>query len=159
MSSGDEKDISGLLFCRCRGMLLEENLTGNKFIDAQGNEYLERKNYEQIWIHQYLKVKVLRHLFNSFPDKIPIAKAMDSLKNQVEKPNSHKLYVTLDNLAAFGESTSRGVITRNCFKSMNANNISIPSWVSGPTPHEKIMDSQLRRNFGRIINMLTRRFT
>lgn len=159
LSSCNENNISGLLFCRCRGMLLEQNLTGGKITDAQDNVYLERNNYEQIWIHQYLKVKVIRHLFNSFPDEIPIAKAMDSLKEQVEKPNSHQLYVTIDNLATFGESTCRGVITKNCFNSMKANNITIPSWVSKTTRREVIIDNRSQWNFSHVINTLVKRFT
>jgi len=140
--ASDKEDISGLLFCRCRGMLNKQNLTGKELVDAQGDVYLERKNYEQIWIHQYLKVKVIRHLFNSFPDKILTAKTMDPLKKQVEKPNSHQLYVASDNLATFGESTTRGVITKNCFKSMKANNLSIPSWVSETTLHKFTMGNE-----------------
>lgn len=157
--SGNKEDISGLLFCRCRGMLKKQNLTSKELIDAQGDVCLARKNYEQIWIHQYVKVKVIRYLFNSFPDKMPTAKMMDLLKKQVKKPDSHQLYVTSGSVASFGESTSRGIITRNCFKSMKANNLSIPSWVAGTTPHEILFGSEPLGYFARIINMLTKHFT
>lgn len=157
--ASEKEDISGLLVCRCRGMLSKKNLTGKEVIDAQGNVYFARKNYRQIWIHQYLKVKVIRHLFNSFPDKIPTAKTMDVLKHQVKKPNSHQLYVANESLATFGESTSQGVITKNCFKSMKANNLPTPSWVSETTPQEITMGDEPLSYFTRTINMLANRFT
>ena len=168
--TNEKEDISGLLVCRCRGMLSRKNLTGKKLKDDQGDVYLARKNYEQIWIHQYLKVKVIRHLFNSFPDEIPEAQMMDPFKSEVKKPKSHKLYVASDSLAIFGESTSLGVITKNCFKSLKANNLPIPSWVSRTTPQEVTMGHKPLTTpqeitmgnkplsyFARIINMLTKR--
>ena len=139
LSTGSKEDICGLLYCRCRGMLEKENLTGKEIVDNWGQIWLERKNYEQIWIHQYLKVKVLRHLFDSFPDKISTAKTMDHLKKQVKKPKAHRIFVTTDNLSVFGESAHRGVITKNCFNSMKLHNLTMPSWASEVTPHEIVM--------------------
>ncbi|MBQ0798131.1 MAG: hypothetical protein KBT63_02520 [Porticoccaceae bacterium] len=155
----NKENISGLLFCRCRGMLKKANLTGNKLLNGQGDVYLERKNYRQIWMHQYLKVKVIRHLFESFPDKIPLAITMDAFKKQIEKPKSHQVFVTSNNLAVFGESTSRGVITKNCIKSMKLNNMSIPSWVLETTPHEIIMGNESQDKLPRFINRLIKRST
>ena len=127
-------------------MLKKENLVDKELLDNQGNVYLERQNYEQIWIHQYAKVKVIRHLFESFPDEIPTAKVMDDLKSRVKKPKSHRLFVTRENLAVFGESTSRGVLTKNCFESMRKNNVAIPPWASETTDREIIMgDKKVRR--------------
>jgi hypothetical protein len=145
VTENDQEDVAGILFCRCRGMRSVKNLTGKELLDRYGNIYLERKNYKQIWIHQYLKVNVIQHLFESFPDHIPNPKMMDYLKNEMEKPNSHRIYTTENNLAIFGESTSQGLITKNCFNSMNANEIPIPSWVSETTSHEIIMGKRLQR--------------
>jgi hypothetical protein len=39
-----------------------------------GDVYLERKGWWQIWIHQIMRAKVLRHLFKHLPDHIPTAK-------------------------------------------------------------------------------------
>jgi hypothetical protein len=158
LSPTDGKDIGGLLFCRCRGMLSRQNLTDKEVIDDQGDICLERKNYEQIWIHQYLKVKVIRHLFNSFPNRIPAAESMDVFKGLVEKPNSHHLYVTGNNLATFGESTSQGVIMKNCFESMKANNLCIPSWASETTSHEVTMGTEPRKSVSHILDRLIRHF-
>ncbi len=118
--------IAGILFCRARKMLDPEYLTDATII-ADGVQLLERKSYHQIWIHQFVKVKVLRHLFLSFP-KIVKAKMMDDLKFQVQKPVSHRLFVTSINYAIFGESSSDGQITLNCSKSMAEKGIEIPKW-------------------------------
>ncbi len=155
----NQQDISGLLFCRCRGMLEKKNLTGNQLSDSQGNQFLERNNYEQIWIHQYVKVKVLRYLFDSFPDAIPNAKMMDNLKAQVEKPKDHRIYVTRENLSAFGESTSRGVITLNCRDSLKEHNLAIPEWASEVTPYEITMGDNSEKLFARLIRKLKKYLT
>ena len=151
--------MDGLLFCRCRGMLDKKNLTGKKIVDDQGDVFLERKNYEQIWIHQYLKVKVLRQLFNSFPEKIPAAKIMDSLKAQVKKPQNHQIYVTGESLGVFGESTTRGVITRNCYKSLEQHNLTLPSWCTHVTTQEIVMGHDSRTAFSRLIKRFTKYFS
>ena len=43
---------------------------------------------------------------------------MDDLKNDVPKLAEHRLFVTKENFAVFGESTRRGVVTQNCYESM-----------------------------------------
>jgi hypothetical protein len=125
--------------------------------DGHGNVFLERNNYSQIWIHQYLKVKVLRHLFDSFPEVIPTAKEMDQLKSQLENPTSHRIYVTQDNLGAFGESTTRGVVTLNCWNSLHAHNLTPPAWTATNAPRDKTMGQE--NKFRRFINGLVNRFT
>ena len=158
--SKEAEGISGLLFCRCRGLVGKKNLTGNQLAGTNGDVYLERENYSQIWIHQYLKVKVLRHLFSSFPDEIATAKAMDYLIQEVKKPDSHRIYVTSNTMGvAFGESASRGVMTKNCYESFKENNLQIPSWVSETTPHELVMRSGSRGTFSRIVNRLKKCFS
>jgi hypothetical protein len=126
--------VDGLLFCRCRATLNNPKLTlyPRKIKNPFGDVYLERKAWFQIWIHQILRAKVLRHLFTHLPDHIPSAKAMDELKNEVPKLPEHRLFVTKENFAVFGESTSRGVITQNCYESMVAAGIEIPEWFRHP---------------------------
>jgi hypothetical protein len=126
--------VDGLLFCRCRATLNNPKLTlyPRKVKNPFGDIYFERKAWFQIWIHQILRAKVLRHLFTQLPDHIPSAKAMDELKNDVPKLPEHRLFVTKQNFAVFGESTSRGVITQNCYESMVAAGIEIPEWFRHP---------------------------
>ena len=127
-------EVDGLLFCRCRATLNNPKLTlyPRKVKNPFGDVYLERKAWFQIWIHQMLRAKVLRHLFTHLPDHIPNAKTMDELKNDVPKLSEHRLFVTKENFAVFGESTRRGVVTQNCYESMIAAGIELPEWFRHP---------------------------
>lgn len=127
--SGLANNMSGILFCRARKMLDPAFLTRqNAMID--GELLLERKAYQQIWIHQFLRVKVIRYMFESFPDNIQKAKLMDDMKDNLLKPSGHHLYVTASNCAVFGESTVNGVITGNCLQSLSDKGFPIPGWQS-----------------------------
>jgi hypothetical protein len=119
--------VSGILFCRCRDMLKKYALTGDSIRTPQGHRLLRRNNYLQIWLHQFMRAKVLRYLFQSFPDDISFAKQMDPLKNKIPLPPSHALYVTAKNLAVFGESTTRGKLTANCAQSMHRYDLPVPT--------------------------------
>lgn len=121
------KEASAVLFCRTRKMFDSNFLQKTRWKDESGNVYLQRKGYRQIWIHQFLRVKVIRRLFEQFPDDIPNAKTMDKLKNQLKLPSSHRLLVTEKNMAIFGESTSRGKLTANCYQSMLKSGLNIPN--------------------------------
>jgi len=127
-------EVDGLLFCRCRATLNNPKLTlyPRKVKNLFGDVYLERKAWYQIWIHQILRAEVLRYLFTHLPDHIPSAKAMDELKNNVPKLPEHRLFVTKENFAVFGESTRQGVITQNCYESMVAAGIELPEWFRNP---------------------------
>src|SRR5438105_13043547 len=123
-------EISGLLFCRARVTLdrPELSLHPNQRITPDGATLLERKGWYQIWIHQFLKAKVLRSLFSQLPLEIPSAKALDALKDQIPKPDEYHLFVTEQNFAVFVESTKQGVITRNCLESIRQTDIELPEW-------------------------------
>ena len=55
---------------------------------------------------------------------------MDELKERVEKPASHRIFVTRENHAVFGESTVAGALTLNCHASFVENGLALPSWAS-----------------------------
>ena len=97
--------ICGILFCRCRKLLNNNYLSGKIIDDNNNNIFLERNSFDHIWIHQFLRVKVLRYLFNAFPDKINVAKDMDFFKSAIKLPTDYQLYVSKINYAEFGEST------------------------------------------------------
>jgi hypothetical protein len=134
-------EMSGLLFCRCRVTLTNPKLTlyPGKTISPSGEVLLERKAWFQIWIHQLLKAKVLRHLFAHLPEEVPNAKAMDALKDSVPKLREHRLLVTKKNFAVFGESTHRGAITQNCYESITDAGIDLPEWFRQPSDERIIM--------------------
>lgn len=156
--------ISGVLFCRVRKMLDDSYLSGVEIVSTQGCVFLERVTYEQIWIHQFLKVKVLRHLFECMPRE-PIetrgAAVMDDLKSAVPLPPDHRLFVSRENHAAFGESTTRGKVTRNCSASMKKTGISLPpeirrspDWITMGA--DSLVDWIQRRIMSRIVRIWRR---
>jgi hypothetical protein len=126
--------MSGLLFCRCRRLLRrpKETLYRQKWLNRDGDIYYERRGWSQIWIHQLMRVKVLRYLFTHLPEDLPNANAMDKLKHQILKPPELRLFVTKENFAVFGESTRRGAITQNCYESIVTTNIVLPNWFRVP---------------------------
>jgi hypothetical protein len=125
----ENDNINGILFCRVRRMFDPDCVMAS--MELAGKEsLLERKAYHQIWIHQFIQVKVLRHLFTCFPDIIRKAKDMDYLKNELIKPVTHRLFVTETNLCIFGESLISGNITQNCLKSLSEKGFPIPQWQS-----------------------------
>jgi len=133
ISTKNTAKCDAILFCRARKMLVPAFLTGN--VIKIGDEILlERLHYHQIWIHQFLKVKVIRHLFLGFPE-IDRPRMMDKLKNKVKKPSDHHLFVTLTNHAVFGESSSYGLMTANCYRSIVDKKMNIPDFFE--VNHEK----------------------
>jgi len=132
-------DASGLLFSRRKGRLSRRTLDRGLSICIQGEILHERRNYSQIWIHQFIKVKALRFLFESLPQGIKTAKSMDILKNNVSKPGNHKLFITKRIHGVFGESTTRGIITKNCLESMNNHQMPVPNWCIGEASKEDIL--------------------
>ena len=123
-------DASGILFCRCKALLrrADETLFPGERTNSAGDIYLERRGWNQIWIHQLLRVKVLRYLFFQMPSEIASAKLMDHLKDGISKPSDLRLYVTKDNFAVFGESTHKGTINQNCYDSIVKTDIELPEW-------------------------------
>ena len=118
--------IDGVLFCRCRRLLLPEYLSEEKRNGPGGVALLRRKDYSQIWIHQFLRARALRHLFLRLPESIANASAMDAMKDRLALPADDRLYVVETNLAVFGESTVGGQVTRNCAVSFRALGIEMP---------------------------------
>jgi hypothetical protein len=128
-----QDDLAGLLCCRCRITLDEPEVSlipGSERTMQDGAILLERRKWYQIWIHQFLRVKVLRYFFSHMPKEISNAKMMDELKNDIPKPDNLHLFVTEENYAVFGESTQRGVITENCHRSIRASGLKLPEWFS-----------------------------
>jgi hypothetical protein len=128
-------EMSGLLFCRCRATLGQPELAlyPAEWRTPSGDILLERRAWYQIWIHQFLRAKVLRYFFSQMPDRVPTAKAMDTFKSNIAKLADHRLFVTKENLAVFGESTQGGVMTRNCYRSIRKTSIELPQWFQYPS--------------------------
>lgn len=83
-----------------------------------GLAFHRRVDYKRIWLHQFLRVKVLRRLFEGFPEVVGSAKEMDTLHALATLPDDHGRYEIARNAVIFGESTHRGMITANCAESL-----------------------------------------
>ncbi|MEG3437052.1 hypothetical protein V0288_07970 [Pannus brasiliensis CCIBt3594] len=77
------------------------------------------------WSHQFIRVKGIRRIFESFPDRPFVAKTMDSF--DLPKLPGEKQLMVENNLVVFGESTSRGEITENCVASFKRWKMELPS--------------------------------
>jgi len=126
-----DPSVCGVMFCRCRKLLDSANLyTKNTLSSPHGNQYIQRRNYYQIWVPQFMRIKVLRELFLGFPDRAFSAKEMDVFTRQepgmIVKPfnKTDRMYVSSHNHACFGESTVGGQVTQNCQMSMRKYGIS-----------------------------------
>lgn len=114
----ESTDVDGLAICRSPSSDRPGDPDPTDAVEVAGLTWHRRTSYRKIWHHQFLRVKVLRHLFGSFPPVIERARHMDDLKDRLTLPTGDRLYVAAVNLATFGESTIDGVITANCARSM-----------------------------------------
>lgn len=121
--SEDSSSVSGVCFCRCRTW--NENPSATLTACTETG-LLERTTWNHIWLHQFLRAGVLRHLFSQMPVELKNAKEMDQAKFRVPKLSEHRLLVTENNHAVFGESTSRGKITANCVESFESRDLETP---------------------------------
>jgi len=135
-----DHEVSGVLACRCFKFQRKTSLLDKKIYDNSGNGYLEIKGYRRIWSHQFLRAKVIRHLFfDVFPDDLANIRTMGALTRRAELPASHRRFVSKKNLMLIGESMVKGVITRNCHESLKRYGLSMPEGFNGVIGREKIM--------------------
>ena len=131
--------MSGLLFCRCRQLLRrpKQTLYRGKWRNPDGDIYYQRRGWPQIFIHQLMRAKVLRHLYSNLPDYGQ--RDHDKLKHEIPMLPDYPLFVTKQNFAIFGESTRRGALTQNCWESIIQTDIELPEWFRQPMGDTVIM--------------------
>jgi len=95
---------------------------------------LLRHDWSRIWIHQFIRVGVLRALFAAMPRDLGQAKDMDEAKKLIPLPAGARLTLTRESHAVFGESASRGVITEGCLASLRALRMETPPVNVTPAP-------------------------
>jgi hypothetical protein len=122
LHEGSRLPIDGLSFCRARHLWHYPTVSATPVATTpRGDPLLRRFNYNNIWLHQFLRIRALRSLFEIFPQNIQI-RDMDILTRQgtyaVKVPEVQIMYVTEKNFVAFGESTVAGKITQGCLSSM-----------------------------------------
>lgn len=125
----EDPHFAGLCFCRARRLLESSSVSAlAETITERGHELLRRHNFNQIWLHQFLRVRSLRTLFQSFPTINFVAKEMDYFKDALRPANDAKLFVTQGNYAVFGESSIGGRITTGCIFSMRRLGLETPKY-------------------------------
>jgi hypothetical protein len=125
----DDRYIINLSFCRCRLSLQRRFLIKKQNIkDGLGQEYFERKRMTEPWMHQYYRVKWWRKFFESLPDTEFPAKKLDTYYRKIEwiDGSEYRAFVAKVNIVVFGESTTRGKITKNCIESFKKYKLSLP---------------------------------
>ena len=132
----DDPDIACVSICRTHCLLrpTQVNLGIGQIGGPDGMVFLKRRSFGEIWLHQFARVKVIRQMFRAFPDRPFRAKEMDTFistwgrRRPQEIPARWGLYVSRDNHCVFGESTTRGKITRNCRGSFETFGLPLPDF-------------------------------
>lgn len=93
-------------------------------LTSQSMKFVEVLDFDLIFMNLFTKAKVLRFFFEQLPEPSKLAKEMDTTKFLVKKPDDWKFHLTHKDLGVFGESSTRGVITKNCHDSMKKLDVS-----------------------------------
>jgi hypothetical protein len=127
IAAGTLTETDGISTCRCRTLWNPAEVEPASSRELAGLPVLRRRTYTEIWLHQFVRAKVIRHLFEEMPADIPAAKVMDGYIESISLPDTFRLHVTPRSLASYGESTTRGTMTYNCFRSMQRAGVEPPA--------------------------------
>ena len=125
--------------------------------------FTETSQIESIWMHQFLRAKVLKRIFSSFPNRHFLAKEMDYFTHS--KLPGEKCYIVQQNIGIDGESTSRGEITETCVTSCKSLGLELPKdmkiskkyHVRGELPYEFLgLEFKLPKRFDKFITSVNR---
>ena len=115
----EDTSVAGITLCRPTSLTRPSLMNYEDVIQAPWDEQLiGRPHYKQIWLHQFVRTKVIRTLFQAFPDTPFKPKEMDVFHCNAKRPVDHRLFVARSSHAVFGESTTRGQATTNCADSL-----------------------------------------
>ncbi|MGD1809414.1 hypothetical protein ACP6PL_28825 [Dapis sp. BLCC M126] len=153
-----DPSICAILYNRCGALLSEKHLNLNNTISSTDQQiFIERKNLKKIWNHQFLRVKVLRYLFENFPEGKFDAHETDKYKDNLEILLDQRLYVSQENLLILGESTRHGKYTMNCIDSLKKNRLNITKQRDTYQKNYRFQGRFLSSKFD-LIRILTNRF-
>ena len=116
------QSVAGFSFCRARHLRRPPTVSAAPVARTErGDLLLRRFNYNNIWLHQFLRVRAPKSLFALFPRDVTIPQ-LDIITRQgpdaVSIPDDELMYVTEKNYVVYGESTVAGKVTRGCLSSM-----------------------------------------
>lgn len=87
-----------------------------------GLRWHRRTNFNQFWLHQFVRAKVIAHVFDHFPARLGAAKEMDTHIDAITQ-TPFNMYVADTNRIVFGESASGGALTRNFVETARSNGL------------------------------------
>lgn len=93
-----------------------------------GRRYRDRGDWSRIWLHQFVRVRLLRELMEPMPAKLARAKMMDDLLKTRSPWQDSMTYIVRRSLITVGESTTRGRLTKNCAESMQRCGVLAPGY-------------------------------
>jgi len=127
----EDPSVAGIALCR------PDSLTRPSLMNYQdvmqtpwGEQLIGRQAYRKIWLHQFVRVKVIRKLFQGFPDTPFKPKEMDVFHRHAQRPADHRLFVSRSSHAVLGESTTRGQVTKNCADSLLRSGFELPQGIT-----------------------------
>jgi hypothetical protein len=120
-------EVRGVLLHRYRGLLLKSAVNKKEKFNIGDIHFFKKVEYGGVWSHQFIRAGFIREFFGEMPDKMAFAKIMDDYVVGRKLSNDANLYVSKKNCAIYGESTSRGKITKNCQESFLEKNLDVPT--------------------------------
>jgi hypothetical protein len=111
-------------------------VSAGETIKMCGLRWVEIPGHEQIWVHQFIRAGVLRHIFETIPEPSLGAKEMDGTVLEVRSPDGHSLHLCERDLIVLGESTSAGRPFRNYLLSLSKKGM-VPDTAFGGKSVEK----------------------
>lgn len=119
--------ISGVLTIRPLKIRKKSSVNKKDFvIDNQGRKYYRRRLYQQVFVHQFIRVKALKKFFSHIPDVLENTSYIDQNKRNWKIPDNHRLYVIYKGIARFGELTRKGDFTINGIRDFEKEGFKLP---------------------------------
>lgn len=127
--------VSSALLIKNGAKLIRKDKDAIEIKGEWGGKLVEKESWDSsrtitLWFHQYLRSKVIKHIFKAF-DEPTVAKQLDKqLYSNIDKiycfPKLGKYFTIDTKIAEFAENTSRGKILLNTIKSFKTFNLKIP---------------------------------
>ena len=126
IKSINNPNFCGITFSRVRSLKNKEAIDNNKIINIDNNIKLLKRNscIMQFWTHQFFRVKIIRKVFDSFPNHDFQAKKMDTYILNLNMNENYEFYVTEKNYIVFCESARRGIASHSLKRSLKESGIS-----------------------------------
>tara|TARA_B100001175_G_scaffold173947_1_gene147655 strand:- start:25952 stop:26785 length:834 start_codon:yes stop_codon:yes gene_type:complete len=126
LKKNNNPNFCGITFSRTRYLKHAESIDNSKTLTTNSNiKLLKRTSFNrQFWLHQFFRVKIIRKVFDSFPNHDFQAKEMDKYISKIRMNENYEFYVTRKNYVVFCESSRRGIASHSLMRSLKESGIS-----------------------------------